>query len=181
VTGSATALTLLSRIVELPKPVITVLRGPARAGGTGLVAASDIALVADHIDFAFSEVAIGVAPAIISIPLLARLDPRAASRYLISAERFDCREAARIGLITEAVPLSKLATRLDMLVQQLRQTAPGAVAVTKRFLNRSLLYDLDAYGEDMMTLSSELFNRDEARAGMRAFLDRIPPPWASGE
>jgi enoyl-CoA hydratase/carnithine racemase len=83
--GTTAALKLFRQIVEAPQPVIAVLRGPVRAGGTGLVAAADIALVADHVDFAFAEVAIGVAPAIISIPLLAKLDARAVSRYFLYA------------------------------------------------------------------------------------------------
>ncbi|MFI6998229.1 enoyl-CoA hydratase-related protein [Nocardia sp. NPDC050175] len=177
--GATAALTLMRQIIDARQPVVAVLRGPARAGGTGLVAASDIALVADHVDFAFAEVSIGVAPAIISIPLLAKLAPRAAGQYLLSAARFDCHEAARIGLVTEAVPEAELDARLADLLTQLRRTAPGAVAATKHILTRSLRYDLDVHGQDMVELSADLFNGAEARAGMQAFLTKTSPPWAS--
>lgn len=177
--GASAAIGLLDQIVAAPQPVIAVLRGPVRAGGTGLVAAADIALVADHVDFAFAEVAIGVVPAVISIPLLAKIDVRAASRYFLSAERFDATEAARIGLITEAVPESELDARLEHLMRIFRRTAPGAVAVTKRMLNRSLSAALDQQGPEMVKLSQRMFASEEARAGMQAFLDKTPPPWAS--
>ncbi|MDN2495194.1 enoyl-CoA hydratase family protein [Nocardia nova] len=177
--GTTAALKLFRQIVEAPQPVIAVLRGPVRAGGTGLVAAADIALVADHVDFAFAEVAIGVAPAIISIPLLAKLDARAVSRYFLSAERFDAAEAARIGLITEAVPEAEIDSRLAKLLATFRRAAPGAVAATKRVLTRSLRAELAEYGPQMVALSAELFAGDEARAGMHAFLNKFAPPWAS--
>lgn len=177
-TGTRAALGLFHQIVDAPQPVIAVLRGPVRAGGTGLVAAADVALVADHVDFAFAEVAIGVAPAIISIPLLAKIDARAAARYFLSAARFDAGEAVRIGLITEAVPESDVDTRLAEILAAFRRTAPRAVAATKRLLNRALRADLDAYGPEMVALSTQLFAGEEARAGMHAFLHKTAPPWA---
>lgn len=177
--GAAMALVLFRQMVEAPQPVIAVLRGPVRAGGTGLVAVADVALVADHVDFAFAEVAIGVAPAVISIPLLAKLDARACSRYFLSGERFTAAEAARIGLVTETVHENDLDTRLEKVLSTFRRTAPGAVAVTKRLLTRSLREELDKRGTEMVSLSAQMFAAEEAQAGMHAFLNKIAPPWAS--
>ncbi|MCX6397427.1 MAG: enoyl-CoA hydratase-related protein [Propionibacteriales bacterium] len=177
-TGTRAAVQLVRQIVEAPQPVITVLRGPVRAGGTGLVAASDVALVADHVDFAFAEVAIGVVPAIISIPLLLKVDVRAASRYLLSAARFDAAEAERIGLVTKAVPADEIDAVLEKELAVFRRTAPNAVAVTKRILNRSMREALDRYGNEMVELSAEMFATEEAKAGMQAFLTKTAPPWA---
>ncbi len=98
-----TALTgLLRQIVELPKPVVARVTGHVRAGGLGLLAACDIAVASRAATFAFTEVRIGVAPAVISLPLLPRTDPRALARYYLTGERFDADEAARIGLLTVA-------------------------------------------------------------------------------
>ncbi len=176
-TGAAAALRIFRQIVDAPQPVIAVARGPVRAGGTGLVACADIALVADHVDFAFAEVAIGASPAVISIPLLARLDPRAVGRYVLTAEAFGAAEAQRIGLISEAVPLDAIDERLAAVLKQLRRTAPNAVSVTKKVATRALRADLEAYGQEMVDLSAHMFAQEEAQAGMRAFLSKARPPW----
>lgn len=93
---------LLRQIAELPKPVVARVTGHVRAGGLGLLAACDIGVASRAATFAFTEVRIGVAPAMISLPLLPRTDPRALARYYLTGERFDADEAARIGLITAA-------------------------------------------------------------------------------
>lgn len=93
---------LLRQIVELGKPVVARVDGHVRAGGLGLVGACDIAAASAASSFAFTEVRIGVAPAVISMPLLPRVDPRAVARYYLTGERFDAAEAARIGLVTVA-------------------------------------------------------------------------------
>lgn len=93
---------LFRRIIELPKPVIARVAGHVRAGGLGLVAACDIAAASTESTFAFTEVRIGVAPAVISLTLLPRADPRALARHYLTGERFDAAEAARAGLVTAA-------------------------------------------------------------------------------
>lgn len=85
---------LLRRIVELPRPVVARVTGHVRAGGLGLLAACDIAVASRAATFAFTEVRIGVAPAVISLTLLDRVDPRALARYYLTGERFDAVEAA---------------------------------------------------------------------------------------
>lgn len=93
---------LLRTVVELPKPVVARVTGHVRAGGTGLLSACDISVAGPGASFAFTEARIGVAPAVISMPVLPRVDPRAAARYYLTGERFGSREAARIGLVTLA-------------------------------------------------------------------------------
>lgn len=93
-------LALLREIAELPKPVVARVTGHVRAGGLGLLGACDIAAAGPQSSYAFTETHLGLAPAVISIPLLPRLDPRAAARYFLTAERFDAAEATRIGLLT---------------------------------------------------------------------------------
>ena len=89
---------LLRQIIELPKPVIARVTGHVRAGGLGLLAACDIAAAATDATFAFTEVRIGVAPAVISLPLLPRTNPRALARHYLTGERFDAAEAVATGL-----------------------------------------------------------------------------------
>jgi methylglutaconyl-CoA hydratase len=95
---------ILESIWTSPKPVVARLAGPARAGGLGLVAAADIAVAADTVSFAFTEVRIGVVPAVISVTVLPRLQPRAANEMFLTGETFDAARAVQIGLLNRAVP-----------------------------------------------------------------------------
>ena len=95
---------VLAAIDECPKPVVARVGGPARAGGIGLIAAADLAVCAEDATFAFTEVRIGVIPAVISSTVLRRLAPRAAAELYLTGDTFDGRRAAEIGLVTAAVP-----------------------------------------------------------------------------
>lgn len=169
---------LLRRLVQLPKPVVVQLAGPVRAGGIGIVAAADIVVAATDVSFAFTEVRVGVAPAVISIPVLARLLPRAAGRYLLTGEAFDADEAVRIGLISQAISRDRLRPATGEVLDALRGSAPQAVRETKALLTRRLLSDFDALSEPMATLSARLFASEEAQEGRAAFFDRRPPSWS---
>jgi methylglutaconyl-CoA hydratase len=116
---------VLARIWTAPKPVLARLTGPARAGGVGLVAACDIAVAAEDASFAFSEVRIGVVPAVISVTVLPRLLPRAAHELFLTGETFEATAAARIGLINSAVPGFDLDAEVNRYVQMLLRGAPG--------------------------------------------------------
>jgi enoyl-CoA hydratase len=166
---------LLRQIVELPKPVLARVTGHVRAGGLGLLAACDIAVASRAATFAFTEVRIGVAPAVISLPLLPRTDPRALARYYLTGERLDTAEAARIGLLTAAGddPDEVLAPILDGL----RRSAPEALAETKRLLTARVLETFDRDAADLTALSARLFASAHAREGMTAFLERRDPQW----
>ncbi|MFD5595939.1 enoyl-CoA hydratase family protein [Streptomyces griseorubiginosus] len=166
---------LLRRIVELGKPVVARVTGHVRAGGLGLLAACDIAAASTESTFAFTEVRIGVAPAVISLTLLPRTDPRALARHYLTGERFDAAEAARIGLVTEAG--DDVDAVLEPVLDGLRRSAPEALAETKRLLTARVLETFDRDAAALTALSARLFASPHAREGMTAFLERRDPSW----
>jgi enoyl-CoA hydratase len=167
---------LLRQIVELPKPVVARVTGHVRAGGLGLLAACDIGVASTQATFAFTEVRIGVAPAVISLPLLPRTDPRALARYYLTGERFDAAEAVRIGLLTAAG--DDVDDVLEPILDGLRRAAPQGLAETKRLLTARVLEAFDRDAADLTALSAHLFSSAQAREGMTAFLERRDPEWA---
>ncbi|MEU3506550.1 enoyl-CoA hydratase family protein [Streptomyces longwoodensis] len=169
---------LLRRIVELPRPVVARVTGHVRAGGLGLLAACDIAVASRAATFAFTEVRIGVAPAVISLTLLDRVDPRALARYYLTGERFDAVEAARTGLLTAAAgDGEEVDAVLDPVLDGLRRSAPEALAETKRLLTARVLETFDRDAATLTALSARLFASPPAREGMTAFLERRDPSW----
>jgi enoyl-CoA hydratase len=171
--GTKRVIALLRQIVELPKPVVASIDGHVRAGGMGLLGACDIALAGPASTFAFSEVRLGLAPAMISLTTLPRLAPRAASRYYLTGETFDAPTAARIGLITESVDDIDAATHA--VLDALRKASPQGLRETKPLTTRAVSFDnADALAEQ----SARLFASDEAREGMTSFLEKRPPRWA---
>jgi enoyl-CoA hydratase len=176
--GAARALTLLRDIVALPKPVVGSIDGHVRAGGLGLVGACDIVLAGPASTFAFSEVRLGLAPAMISLTTLPRLDPRAASRYYLTGETFDAQTAARIGLVTEAVDDIDAGT--IAVLDALRVCSPQGLRETKPLLTAGLLDGFEARAQALAEQSARLFGSDEAAEGMAAFLAKRLPSWAAG-
>ncbi|MCP9944237.1 enoyl-CoA hydratase family protein [Streptomyces somaliensis] len=168
--------TLLRRIVELPKPVVARVAGRVRAGGVGLVAACDLVVVSEEADFALTEVRVGAAPALVSLTLLPRLDQRAAARYYLTGECFGAAEAARIGLVTTAAP--DVDEALAPLLDALRKGSPRGLAASKRLVTARVLESFDRDAEDLVQRSASLFASAEAREGMAAFLERRDPAWA---
>ncbi|GAA2692065.1 enoyl-CoA hydratase family protein [Streptomyces violaceolatus] len=166
---------LFRRIIELPKPVIARVAGHVRAGGLGLVAACDIAAASTESTFAFTEVRIGVAPAVISLTLLPRADPRALARHYLTGERFDAAEAARAGLVTAAG--DDVDAVLEPVLDGVRRAAPQGLAETKRLLTARVLEAFDRDAADLTALSARLFASPQAREGMTAFLERRDPEW----
>jgi enoyl-CoA hydratase len=167
---------LLRQIVELPKPVLARVTGHVRAGGLGLLAACDIGAASTESTFAFTEVRIGVAPAVISLPLLPRTDPRALARYYLTGERLDAPEAARIGLLTATG--DDVDAVLAPILDGLRKSAPEALAETKQLLTVRVLEAFDQDAAHLTALSARLFASAQAREGMTAFLERRDPAWA---
>jgi methylglutaconyl-CoA hydratase len=159
-------------------PVVARLAGPARAGGVGLVAACDIAVAADTTTFAFTEVRIGVVPAIIAVTVLPRLLPRAAHELFLTGETFDAARAAAIGLINRAVPTERLDAEVARYVDMLRRGAPDALAATKALMQRRLDDDLNAAFAAMQELSAHHFASAEGQEGMAAFAEKRLPAWA---
>lgn len=169
---------LLRTIVELPMPVVARAEGHVRAGGTGLLGACDISVAGPGASFAFTEARIGVAPAVISMPLLPRLDARAAARYYLTGERFGPAEAARIGLVTLAAEDGEDTGKLlEPVLDGLRKGSPQGLQESKRLVTAEVLRAFDRDGDSLAELSARLFASDEAREGMTAFLERREPAW----
>jgi enoyl-CoA hydratase len=128
--------------------------------------------------FAFTEVRLGLAAAVISLTTLPRMDPRAASRYFLTGDRFDAPTAARIGLVTEAVDDIDAGTLA--VLDALRACSPQGLRETKPLLTAGILDAFEARAEALAAQSARLFASDEAAEGMSAFLAKRPPSWAAG-
>jgi enoyl-CoA hydratase/carnithine racemase len=176
--GAIRVLALLRDIVALPKPVVGSIDGHVRAGGLGLAGACDIVLAGPASTFAFSEVRLGLAPAMISLTTLPRMDPRAASRYYLTGETFDAATAARIGLITEAVDDIDAGTLA--VLDALRACSPQGLRETKPLLTAGILSAFEASAQALAEQSARLFGTGEAAEGISAFLAKRPPSWAAG-
>jgi enoyl-CoA hydratase/carnithine racemase len=154
------------------------VNGHARAGGLGLVAAADMAVAAEAATFAFTEVRVGVAPAMILVPALRVVDRRFLTRATLTGERFGAAEAFGAGLLTAVTPDEvSLDAWVADVTTALRQGAPGAVRATK-----ALLRTLPAQGwaeglAAASATSADLFAGDEAAEGMEAFLQKRRPAW----
>lgn len=170
--GARALVDLQREIVTHPKPVITRLAGPVRAGGLGIVAASDLAICQDDVTFAFTESRLGLAPAVISLTVVPRLTSRAAADTFLSGRTFDAAEAARMGLVTRAVAAEELDSSIAEMCAELMQAHPQGLRETKALLARDIVARIDAQADDMAELSARLFGSDGAREAMAAFLNR---------
>ncbi|MEU0127677.1 MULTISPECIES: enoyl-CoA hydratase family protein [unclassified Streptomyces] len=174
----ASFVALMRAVVALPKPVVARVTGHVRAGGLGLLAACDISAAGPEATFALTESRLGLAPAVISLPLLPRLDPRAAARYYLTGERFDAAEAVRIGLVSLAAgSADDVDKALVPVLDGLRRASPQGLAASKELVTASVLRTFDSHAEDLIARSAALFASDEAREGMTAFLERRDPAW----
>nr|MCW2729161.1 Enoyl-CoA hydratase [Aeromicrobium sp.] len=172
VEGAKALIALQRQIATLSKPVVVELGGPVRAGGLGIVGAADIVLAAESVTFALTEVRLALAPAVISASLLPRLDPRVAADLFLTARTFDAAEAVAAGLVTRAVPDVELPAEVARSLGDLLKGRPQGLRETKQLLNHDLVARIDALGDQLATLSGELFGSDEAREAMTAFLQR---------
>jgi methylglutaconyl-CoA hydratase len=168
---------LVRLIWDSPKPVVARLNGPARAGGLGLVTACDLSVAPDTATFAFTEVRLGVVPAMIAVTCLRRMDPRAAAEYFLTGEVFDARRAQEIGLINRAVPADELDAAVTHYTGMLLRGAPEALAIAKRLPRTVPAMDVEEGLAAMTELSVERFGSDEAREGIAAFLEKRDPRW----
>jgi enoyl-CoA hydratase len=175
--GTQRMLALLRKVIETPKPVVARVDGAARAGGVGLVGSCDFAFASRASTFAFTEVRLGLAPAIISLTTLSRLSERAAARYCLTGEIFDATAAAAAGLLTAAS--DELDAELEVVLTALRSCSPQGLAATKPLTTRAARERFAAQADEMRALSARLFASEEAREGMEAFLQKRPPSWAA--
>lgn len=168
----------LSHLMDAPVPTIAAVAGPVRAGGIGLMAACDLVVVHTDVVFALTEVRIGVAAAIISVPIFRRAIPSHLAAAFLTGESFNAEEARRAGLVTHVT--DDVMTAVDHLCDGVAKGAPGAVAATKGLLRDAWDPSLSARNErfaEMRALSDRLFGSDEAREGMAAFAARRAPSW----
>ncbi len=178
--GAGGLVAILKRIWHSPKPVIARVGGPARAGGIGLVAACDIAVAVDSATFAFSEVRLGLIPAIISVVLLPKLGVTKTMELFLTGDTFDASEAARSGLLNAAVPVDQLDATVGRYAGSLLKGSPAALAGCKRLVRKVPGMDLETAFAFTSELSAQYFASEEAREGIRAFVEKRPPRWAEG-
>ncbi len=160
---------MLEAIDRCPAPVISRVQGHALGGGCGLVACSDIAVAADDAVFAFSEVKLGIIPAVISPFALAKIGPGAARRYFVTGEPFDAYTALRIGLVHEVA--RDLDAALDRVLAEVMSAGPKAARAAKRLV----LERPD--GPETARRIAERRASDEGQEGLRAFLEKRRPSW----
>jgi methylglutaconyl-CoA hydratase len=172
---------LLGEIQSSPTPIVGKIRGHVVGGGNGLAAALDIAIAQDDVKFGFTEVRLGVAPAIISVVCLPKMRHGEAMEVFLRGNRFPATRAAELGLISRAVPAAELDAAVDEVLADLRLGGPEALGFAKR-----LVYEVPAMEQQeafawTADLSGRLFQGEEAAAGMKAFLKREKAPWAVDE
>ena len=163
---------LQRRIVTLAKPVVTRVHGNVRAGGIGIVAASDIAISAADATYAFTEVRLGLTPAAISLTVVPRMTDRSVALTFLGGEVFDGTAAAATGLVTEALPEDELDARVAEVCASLAKGNPQGLRETKQLVGRHLVQRIDEQGADLAALSARLFGSDEAKQAMLEFLNR---------
>ena len=168
---------LFGRFRESPKPYVGRIAGHCVAGGMGLAAAMDISIAIEEAKFGFTEVRIGVAPAIISVVCLPKIRPADAREAFLRGNRFLAPEAARMGLINAAVPVEELDAAVDAAVADLKAGGPEAIAAAKQLMARVPGMPIDEAFRWAGELSASLFRGEEAAEGMRAYLDKRPPSW----
>jgi len=170
--------TAMQRLATMPAVTIAAVDGPARAGGIGLMAACDLVVVNPTITFALTEVRIGVAPAIISVPILARCGWSRLAAAWLTGEPFDAETARDMGLVTHVS--DDVPSTVRTLVQGVLAGAPGAVAAAKQLLRQPTpRMDDPVVMAEMTALSDRLFRSDEATEGMLAFAEKRLPRWAT--
>jgi methylglutaconyl-CoA hydratase len=177
----ATAASLLFATLDrLPIPLVCCIHGAAIGGGAGLAAVCDVVVAEEQAVFAFTEVKIGIVPAVISPFVLAKIGRSAARELFLTGVRFSAARAREIGLVHAAVPTADLDTTVSGYVQEILGSAPQAIAAAKALIvdvwQRSL--------EDAMPLTAQAIAArrvsTEGQEGLRAFLEKRKPSWSAG-
>jgi methylglutaconyl-CoA hydratase len=168
---------MLIAIDRCPKPVIARVQGAALGGGCGLIAAADIVVAASDAVFGFTEVKLGIIPAVISPFVLPKIGASAARALFVTGERFDAARAQQIGLVHYVVPADKLDDRIDLILDEFRTAAPSAIAAAK-----ALVRDVIAATPDEATaLTARAIAKQrvspQGQEGLRAFLERRAAGW----
>ncbi len=160
---------MMQAIDACPAPVVARIQGYALGGGSGLAAAVDIAIAAEDAIFGFSEVKLGIIPAVISPFVLPKIGEGAARRYFLTGERFDAQAALRIGLVSEVA--ADLDGAVDRVVGELLTSGPQAAREAKRLVRTR------PQGEETAQWAARMRASDEGQEGLRAFLERRKADW----
>jgi methylglutaconyl-CoA hydratase len=171
---------MLAALDRLPKPTIARVHGPVFAGGTGLVAACDIALGTPEAKFCLSEAKLGLSPATISPYVMRAMGERNARRYFLTAEVFDAEEALRVGMLSSLVPASALDSAIDELVKHLLAGGPEAHARIKALIRAVAgRRPDDALVAETAQRIAEIRGSPEGKEGIAAFLEKRKASWCS--
>ena len=168
---------VLALIQKCPKPVIAKVRGAALGGGVGLACASDISIVVDDATFGFTEVRLGVAPAIIAVVCLQKMRRGEATEAFLRGNRFSGKEAARLGIVSRSVDSESLESEVQTVLDDILRGGPMALAAAKKIINEVPgMSDEEAFVWAAQ-YSDALFDSVEAAEGMSAFLEKRDPDW----
>ncbi len=169
---------IVNMIWESPKPVVARVNGAVRAGGLGVMSACDFVIMIEDGTMAFSEVRIGVVPAVISVVCLPRFGTLKGSELMLTGDTFTGAQAAEWGFINRAVPADQLDAAVDELLASLKKCSPQALAETKKMCKLVPTLSTDEGFKAMGALSARMFASPEAREGMTAFAEKRDPSWA---
>ena len=172
---------LLLAIQSSPTPILGRIDGHVVGGGNGLAAALDIAIANEEVKFGFTEVRLGVIPAIISVVCLPKMRPGEAMEAFLRGNRFPAARAAELGLIARAVPAAELDAAIDEVLADLRKGGPSALGAAKQLVYEVPRMDPAQAMTEMGKRSAALFSGDEAKEGMAAFLGKRPAAWAADD
>jgi methylglutaconyl-CoA hydratase len=170
---------LFFTVYNSPKPVVARVHGAALGGGAGLVAACDIAVAALGTQFGFTEVRLGLLPAVISPYVLGKIGESAARELVLTGERFEAVRAQEIGLVRAAVPETDLDSAVEGRVRELRLAAPRAIAEAKALIREVSWRRVEDVQRYTVERIADVRAGDEGREGMRAFLEKRKPRWVS--
>ena len=168
---------VLKQIIDSEKPVIAAVNGAAFAGGLGLVGAADIVITVDQVEFSFSEVRIGVIPAVIAVVCLPKLGPHHGMKLFLTGERFNGSSAVAMGFAHRAVAKADLRAAVQQEVDMIRLGGPIAAVECKKLVRRVPQLSIEDGLREMAVWSKRMFGTAEAAEGMAAFREKRKPSW----
>jgi len=169
---------LFYTIYKIPKPVIGRINGSAFGGGIGLISVCDISLIVKNAKLAFSEVNLGILPAVISPYVISKIGFSNATRFFLTGERFDGQKALDIGLVHEiAENLEELDQKLSEIISHLFSSSPAAMKSIKEVLNQNRGSELKSIRDYCIKKIAEVRTSDEGKEGLTAFVEKRSPRW----
>jgi methylglutaconyl-CoA hydratase len=163
---------MMEAVDSCPAPLVARVHGFALGGGSGLVACADVVVAAPDATFGFTEVRLGIIPAVISPFVFAKIGTGAARRFFLTGERFDVQTALRIGLVQEVA--DDVDAAVERFVEEILRSGPAATRAAKR-----LARDWPSDGGELARIAAGLRSGDEGQEGLRAFLDKRKPSWSA--